>query len=823
MKKTLGFLGLGVALFAFGCAWYIQQSFPALDGFVRVADLQEPLNIQRDTADLTHIKATNDHDLWFGIGYVHAQERSWQLEFNRRLMHGELSEVFGYATVDTDKLMRTLGIMQAAQRQWDGLPAEGKATLTAYAEGINAFHATSRQALPPEFHILRTQPGRWTPQDSVGWSLMMALDLGGNWGTEFARLSAAQTLSTERLWELLPPYGAERPVSKVDLSKLYADLEVYRQPVTTAMISGAAHAASTGTTGQNDLKNRIVAQTGANDLLSQIGNIEGKGSNNWVVAGSHTVSGKPLLANDPHLGLGAPAIWYFASLQAPGINVVGATLPGIPYVVLGRTDKVAWGVTNTGPDVQDLYLEQINPDNPAQYRAPNIKGKTAWETFKVRQEIIKVKGEADLALTVRTSRHGPVLSDAQSSHTQLLDLSRYVLALRWSALDADNLTVMSGIAAARAQSVADLKLAYKTFHSPMQNLVMADVEGNIAYQAVGKVPLRRADNDILGLAPSPGWEARYDWAGWVPLAENPQDDGQKGWIATANQRITAPGYKHFLGQDYALPFRFDRIEALLAATPKHDLTSMASIQADVQSSAAARLLPVLRKAQSTHPLSAQAMAQMQPFEGNMQAQAAAPLIFATWVDELARSLVSPKVGEDKFKALYGKRHFRHSVELALLGKDNWWCAPKRCEDHVDAAWNVALDRLQLAYGSDVSQWQWGRAHPALSSHRPFSNVPALARFFEVESPTGGDPFTVNVGQYWPNENSKPFANRHAASMRTLFDLSDLEKSRFVYQTGQSGLVFSARYRDMAEPWRAGQTRPLQLKPATVAHSLTLMP
>ncbi|MCF8210595.1 MAG: penicillin acylase family protein, partial [Rhodoferax sp.] len=519
----------------------------------------------------------------------------------------------------------------------------------------------------------------------------------------------------------------------------------------------------------------------------------------------------------------APAVWYFARLQAPGVNAIGATFPGLPFVVLGRTDKVAWGATNTGPDVQDLYLEQINPDNPNQYRAPDVNGAVSWANFRTRRYVIKVKNQPDVPVTVRSTRHGPVLSDVQKSHQELMDTGKFVLTLRWSALDPDNHTVMAGLRSNGAQSVADLLQAYDAWHSPMQNMVVADVDGNIAYKAVGKVPLRHEGNDIMGLAPSPGWDPKYDWAGWIASGDNPEDRGEKGWIATANQKITPPGYKYFMGQDFALPTRFDRIEELLAASPRHDIHSMQTVQADQFSKATKRLLPVLQSARPKHALGLQAMGQLKGFDAVMRPDAPAPLVFAAWADEVTRSLIEPKLGEATFKNLYGKRNFRFAVEEALLEPDPWWCAPKTCAEHVDAALDRALDRLQAAYGADVAQWQWGRAHVALSVHSPFSKVAPLAPYFDVQVPTGGDAYTVNVGQYWAVDGKMPFANRHAASMRTIFDLNNLENSLFIYQTGQSGLVFSKRYRDMATTWSEVGYRPLQMNPGTMAHALTLNP
>lgn len=820
MKRTAAGLVMVVLLVGAGAAVYVQRSFAVLDGQLIVKGLREAVRVQRDAADVAHISAQTPQDAWFSIGYVHAQERAWQLEFNRRVMHGQLSEVFGAATLDTDKLMRALDIAGAAKRQYDGLPLHAKEALQSYSQGIEAFHQNSPQALSPEFHVLGVKPGAWAPEDSVGWALMMALDLGGNWGNEFARLSVARMLDSDRLWQLMPPYPGERPVASANLPALYRELGVYRVGETAA--STAMPAPVTG------ISASMLAWS--QELTRNAGTNEGKGSNNWVLAGSRTVSGKPLLANDPHLGLSAPAIWYFAGLRSPegkasdgtpiaAIDTVGATLPGLPFVVLGRTNRVAWGFTNTGPDVQDLFLEQINPQDASQYRTPE-----GWAPFTVRSETIRVKGQPDVQISLRATRHGPVLSDAQAVHAEVLNLSKYVIALRWSALDADNQTVLAGLQANQARNVSELFQAFAHYHSPMQSVVAADVDGAIGFKAAGQVPLRDAANDIRGVAPSPGWDARYDWKGWLPYEQTPQGDGgARGWIATANQRITAPGYPHYLTQDWALPYRYERIAQLINATEKHDAASMQAIHSDVTSLATRRLLPHLRQTQSPHPLAAAAQAQLQGFDGVMDANKAAPLIFAAWADELTRGLITPRIGEPRFKAIYGKRDYRAAVEGILDRNDAWWCQPLSCAEQSAAAFGRALDRLQAVYGADPARWRWGIAHPALSGHRPFGNVPALARHFDVSVPSHGDSYTVNVGQYNVGEAQGPFVNRHAASLRAVYDLADLEQSRFIYQTGQSGLVFSPRYRDMSTAWANTEYRPLQRKPARWAHALTLTP
>jgi penicillin amidase len=822
-------LALGLLL-AVAAGIYVQRSLPLLDGQLRLSVLKGPVEVKRDASDVTHVLAQSPLDAMRAIGYVHAQERGWQLDFNRRIMRGELSALLGPATLETDKLMRTLGIRQSAQAQWERLPAPAKAQLEAYAQGINAFYTEGSQALSPEFQILQVNPrdaaraGQyWDVLDSMGWSVMMALDLGGNWGTEFARLSMLQVLDTAALWQALPPYPGEPPAGSADLATLYRDLGVYKPAQKTA----AAPLSSSGHSPADRLRQRLAQDVVA--WTQEVGNVDGKGSNNWVVGGSRSATGKPWLANDPHLGLSAPAIWYFARLQAPAadgqpaLDVIGATLPGLPSVVLGRTDKVAWGFTNTGPDVQDLYLEQINPANPAQYRVPAPEGQTTWADFATRSETIRVKGQPDVNHVVRSTRHGPVLSDAQAAHGEVLDTAKYVLAVRWTALDADNSNVLAGVLSNQARSVGDLIEAYRHFHSPMQNVVMADVSGRIAYKAAGKVPVRAANNTIRGVAPSLGWDARYDWTGWLPYEDTPQDDGARGWIATANQRVHAADYPHFITQDWAPPWRQQRIEQLLEKTAKHDFASMQAIHGDQQSDATVLLLPYLQKTQSGHPLATAALAQLQGFDGHMHADSAAPLIYSAWVDAFTRGVIGGRVGQERFEKLYGKRLFRAGVEGILARDDVAWCGQGGCTKASGEALTRALEKLQAAYGADVAKWRWGDAHPAISIHRPFSNVAPLAKLFEVRVPTGGDPFTVNVGQYHLDKADAPYANRHAASLRALYDLSDLENSRFIYQTGQSGHVFSGRYRDMSGEWAAVQYRALKMKPDSWRNTLTLAP
>ena len=785
---------------------YLMRAQPQHEGTLRLSGLKSVVKVSRDGAGVVHIEGDSMADTAFALGFTHAQERGWQLEFNRRIMHGELAEILGEAALPVDKLLRTLGIYQVAQKQYAGYPEDVKASLQAYSKGIQAFYASGNQTLSPEFLLLGTKPGgrsgvAWEPADSVGWALMMALDLGGNWGQEISRLSVAKVMDTEHLWQLYPGYPGEAPATAVDLAKLYKELGVYSNKVSTSGNASSSNHASL-----------------AVPFLGEPGLVEGKGSNNWVISGDRTASGKPLLANDPHLGLGTPAIWFYAHLKSPEQNVIGATLPGMPLVVLGHNNHVAWGFTNTGPDVQDLYLEKINPANPLQYQTPD-----GWQAFETRQESIRVKGKPDVLHIVRRTRHGPVLSDAQSAHADIIDTSKFVLALRWAALDHDNHTLVAGMRGSQVSSVKDFLAAFKDYHSPMQNVVLADVQGHISYKAIGKVPVRKAENDLMGMAPAPGWDAKYDWAGWLPMDQTPEDHGQKGWIATANQRITPAGYPHFLGQDWVAPHRMDRITQMIEAKPQHDIESMKTMQNDVLSLSTQRLMPHLLAAKSSHALAPNAMKVLQSFNGEMKTEDAAPLIFAYWADELTRALVEPKLGKELFKSQYGKRHFRSFLEDTMAKQDAWWCLPKSCADHASEAFTRSLDRLSKEQGKDVAQWQWGKAHMAISSHRPLGQSPFLAKWLDVVEPSPGDPFTVNVGTYWLNEAREPFASRHAPSMRAIYDLNDLQNSLFIYQTGQSGVIGSEHYKDMSQEWATGQYRSLQMSPQSNASLLTLKP
>ncbi len=571
LLRWMGWSALLLALLMTAAAlWYRQSSQPLHEGKLTVPGLDSPVKVRRDEQGIPTIVALSERDAAFALGFVHAQDRLWQIEFNRRLASGRLAEVLGPSALPTDQFLRTLGVHRAAQKIYESLDAEHRALVDAYVGGINAYLTSRTGPLPPEFLLTRAPaPDPWVPADSVAWSLMMAWDLASySMRMELRRLRLAQTFTRAEIDDFYPPLQGEPPPAVADYVEMYRLLGALKS---TRLDSSANVLAEIPTAG--------------------FGDGEGLGSNNWVLAGRRTVSGKPLLANDPHLGLTAPSVWYFAALQAPGLDVIGATLPGLPGVVLGRNARVAWGMTNTGVDQQDLYLERLNPEDPQEYETPN-----GWQRFGVRVERIRVKGEPDVELVVRESRHGPVISglaaiDKSFSHP------RYVLALRWSALEPSDRTLPAIRALNRAQSVADAERALGDFQIVTQSMVLADADGRIGFVVTGRIPRRAADNDLRGIAPAPGWDARYDWEGYLPYAEVPRNlDPASGFIATANNRIVPLDYPHHLTFDWFAPYRLRRIEQLVGAREKHDVASTRAIQADVLSIPARELMAVFAAA-----------------------------------------------------------------------------------------------------------------------------------------------------------------------------------------------------------------------------------
>ncbi|MFA7278539.1 MAG: penicillin acylase family protein [Sterolibacterium sp.] len=762
---------------------YLKSSLPQISGTLSLPGLLAPAEIQRDHHGIPHIYAQTLRDANFALGFAHAQDRLWQMEMNRRISAGRLAELFGPVSLDTDRFLRTLGIRRVSLATWDKLDADTRSIFEAYTDGVNAFLAINDKPLPPEFILLGHRPEPWSAIDSVAWIKMMAWDLNSSWRPELLRMQLAGRLSTRQVQEFLPPYPGDTAPALPDLGALYASF---------------ATAAT-----------RIAAAAPAQPP-------EGIGSNNWVVDGSRSTSGKPLLANDPHLGLTAPGVWYFAHLDTPTEHVIGATLPGVPMVVLGRNDRIAWGFTNTAPDVQDLFIERLDPADAAFYDTPEGR-----QRFVMVSERIKVKGQADTLMTVRISRHGPMISDAFAEAARATPKG-YALAFAWTTLREDDLSVQALVRLGRARNWNEFIDAMRDFHSPQQNIVYADVAGNIGYIAPGRVPLRRTDNDLNGLAPAPGWLAQYDWQGFIPFEALPQQfNPASGAIATANEKITPPDYKYWITSQWEPPFRAMRIAELLAARQQHDLASFAAMQADIRSLYVREVLPLLLAAPLNNAAAQRAADLLRNWDGTMASELVEPLLVSAWLRELTRLVYADELGE-LFVANWAERPIFMLNVLRNHEGQGRWCddvatpQPETCAGMIARALDLALADLSRRFGPDMAQWRWGDAHVAVSEHHPFSQQELLAPWFELRQRVSGDTWTLDVGRTAPNHQTQPFATRHAASLRGIYDLADPDRSLYMHSSGQSGNLFSSLYGDLNPPWAAMAYLPMSMNRADIA-------
>ncbi|AAS82314.1 penicillin acylase family protein [Thermus thermophilus] len=747
-------------LLGFSGYLYLRASLPQGEGRIALEGLSAPVEVVRDGKGVVRIRAATLKDLFFAQGFVHAQERLWQMEFQRRVGQGRLSEILGEATLPQDRFLRTWGFYRAARAAYGKLYPEEKEAVDAYAAGVNAFLA-SGAPLPPEFRLLGFRPEPWTGPDVLVWAKMMSYDLSGNWEEELKRHRLlARGVSPKRLLELKPPYPEDAP------TVLRAE----------------------------DLKLPLKREEAPSALLRMAPPRFMEASNNWVVAGSRTETGKPFLANDPHLALQAPSLWFLMALEAPGLRAIGATLPGLPGVVIGRNERIAWGVTNVGADVEDLYLlEEVEG------RGYRYKGRVV--PYGVREEVIRVKGGREEVLKVRETVYGPVITDA------LEDPPKTPMALRWVSLDEEDHILMAFLGVNRAGNWEEFKKALLPYSAPSQNFVYADVEGNIGYIAPGKFPVRKEGH--TGMVPVPG-NGEWDWLGYRRPEEWPQAfNPARGYLVTANHKVTPKGFPYALTYDWAEPYRAERIEELLLAKEKLSLEDMKAIQQDQKSLLYRDFRPVL---ELLTPLSEGARAwrdRLLAWDGTMAPGSEEALVFALWYTELTR-LPQREVGE----AYWDEPRY---LLKALKEGDKNCDQPETeyresCLDYAALALERALDRKE-ALGARA----WGEVHRARFPHAVLTHTP-LKRLSDREVAFGGDRYTVNVGPFDP----ETLAMGHGPSYRQIVDLSDMEGSLFVHPMGQSGHFLSRHYADLLPLWQRGDYLPMRFG-APLGRTLLLEP
>ena len=775
--------------------WLASRSLPDYNDQVEVSGLTAPVEIVRDNANVPHIFGETDRDVFFGLGFAHAQDRMWQMIMLRRTAQGRLSEVFGAATLEIDKVLRRFDIYSLSVRSAEALDPATRGALEAYAAGVNArLDQINAQALgrgAPEMLLFNAPMAPWRPADSIAITKLMAVQLSGHLEAEVIRARTSLALpDQDRLRDILP----DSPGSGVAALPEYAALAP-GAPTHAKNIPLNPHPLS-------PFKPRELA--GA--------------SNAWAAAPSRSASGGTLLANDPHLGFTAPAIWYLARLELQSGGVIGGTIPGMPVVLTGRSAALGWGLTSSYLDDQDVFIEELNPDNPEEYRTPD-----GFAPFQTRKSIITVKDAAPVTLTLRWTDNGPVLP---GTHYNLASITPpgHVTTLAWTALSARDTSLSAAMRLMQAKTVEEGLAAAEDYIAPSQNLTLVDAE-NIAMKTIGAMPRRDAAHQSQGRMPAPGWIATNRWQGMMPYTANPEFVAPAGGILgnTNNKTVERPFPNHvsFVWGDTQ---RVQRWQRLMQTRQVHTRDSFIEAQLDTVSFTARSLLPLIgaelwftgEAAPDGTPerQRQRALILLAGWSGEMNEHLPEPLIYAAWLRSLQARLIQDELGPlaDEFthvQPLFIERVFR-DVDGAGV-----WCdvlqssRVETCPEMARLALDDAIIWINETWGDNLETLRWGDAHQATHDHQVLGEVPVLRYFVNIRQSTSGGDNTLLRGRTkgtLPN----PFHNVHGAGYRGVYDFADPDSSVFVTSTGQSGHFLSRHYDDMAQLWRRGEYIPMSL-------------
>jgi len=841
-----------------------QRGWPQTSGTISLAGLDHPVQVVRDFYGILQITADDPHDLFMAQGYVHAQERMWQMEVSRRIGAGRLSELFGAGTLDKDRYIRTLGWRQAAQRDLDAMSDDTKAILSAYAEGVNAWIDQHDGRLSTPFVVAGLLSGsggvggikleHWTPLDTATWQKVQAWSLGGNVDTEIFRLRADARLgSPAKTDELFPAYGAAMPiVTRSDALGNSATPLVIKD---AHVVPGAAASGATPSISPDEDK-ALADLAGLGTDISTLAGLDrgdglgshGVGSNNWVVSGDRTQSGKPILANDPHLGFGIPSVWIMNGLHCREVSdacpwdVAGVTFPGAPGVVLGHNAKVSWGATNVGPDTEDLFLESVDKNDPNRYI---FQGQSI--PFDVRHETIKVAGKPDVELDVRSTKHGVVLSDVD---TRLKDGP--VLSLRWTTTAEADTALETFLKIDRASSFDEFHAAFDGYGSPSQNFIYADVDGHIGYVLPGLIPIRAgaADGDRV----RDGASGANEWTGYLPRDQLPwQLDPKAGQVVSANNAPVDGQYPYFLGDDWDPGYRAARIIELLAQVAgKLTVDDMKSIESDTKVLRADAMIPALL-ALSPKPASAEGQVLLDRIRGwdhlcDVDSYGCAAYMAVEVA--LQRAIFDDELGPLARDYVGTTFAWQALIKTLQTPSSRWWDLAQAGQNPThdptalaSSAIDGAAADLKQALG-DPANWHWGTLHTVTFKESTLgsSGLLPLELYFNpsARGVAGADGAIDNnyyqVSRAYPDPDDPDFnplglgqlfSVTNGPSLRFVVDMSDLDAARIVITTGQSGNPFAAHYNDLIPLWATGQTVALPFSPANVAASavetLTLSP
>ncbi|MBO8155568.1 MAG: penicillin acylase family protein [Bacillaceae bacterium] len=751
---------------------YISRTLPQTEGTIEIDGLYARVEVIRDQSGVPHIKAQNEHDLFLAQGYITAQERMFQMELSRRLASGRLSEVVGKDALQSDRYFRTLGLRRAAEKSYTVYSDEAKEVMQWYADGVNAYlkDAQADYRLSVEFFLMGIEPEPWTPIDSLTIGKYMAFDLGGHWERQAFNYYLLHHFPEKKALELFPDYPDAAPTIIKDDE--YVDIA---EAFSSAVIPNPFN-----------------------------------GSNNWVVDGSKTESGKPLLANDPHLGLDTPSIWFQTHLQSPDLNVSGVIFAGVPGIIVGHNDHIAWGVTNVGPDVQQLYLEKRHPEDPYKFLYEN-----RWEQAEVIKETIFVKDEEPVKLEVVETRHGPVISEfAKKSGEET------VLSLRWTALDATT-ELEAVLELNRATNWDQFEKGLEKFLVPAQNFVFASTDGTIAYKANGLIPIYPDEKDAL--LPLEGWKKENEWRGFIPFDELPKVvNPDKGFIASANNKITPDNYPYHISHVWAQPYRYKRIEEFLSNRNGLTVKDMQKLQMDQLNLQAREFVPMFLTILEESRLSPDEQEAIQLLSGwnyMDDKHLAAPLIFHQWMEKIKHMLYE-EIPEEMMGFFKAKDQTTDELlRKAYRGEAVSWIDEKGgLESVLKVSLKETLNHLSSQYGDEMLVWNWGDDHQLRFDH-PLSSVRFLNYFFNPEDPIpiGGSSVTVMAAA-----QGKDGMVNHGAPWRFVADLNHLSQAWHIVGPGQSGHFRSGWYHDQRDDWAEGNYHVTKIKQAE-GDILTLVP
>ena len=807
--RVLLWLLLAVLIVLAGAAAYAyyaaHSALPQLDGRLQLSGLAAPVTVTRDSHGVPTIEASSLDDLFFAQGYVTAQDRLWQMDVMRRFGSGELSEILGEDLLKVDREQRILGLRAAAKKALDIANPRDRSFFEAYARGVNAYIATHGHKLPIEFRILGYAPRPWLVEDSLVIANEMVKDL--NYHYFFDALSREKILAklgpeltadlyVNRSWHDRPPTAMREDLNQPDNNAGDSDDE------------------DNGDDSPDDSVTRGKIPLGGSEALP-VENPEGlpvDGSNDWVISGTHTVTGKPLLSNDMHLGHQMPNLWYEAHLHAGTLDAAGVTLPGMPYVIVGHNQRVAWGFTNVGPTVTDVYVENFNGQGA--YQTPN-----GWVQPEHRTEVIHVKGKPDVSVDVKITRHGPVITELVPGETRLL-------ALRWTLYDGLHIPFFDVNA---AQNWQEFRRAFSQLDAPGQNVVYADVDGNIGYQTTGKIPIRAAGDGSL---PVSGADNAHEWASYIPFEKLPSIyNPPSGIIGTANGRITPDNYPNSISMEWEAPWRTARIYHVLESGRQFSAADMLGLQTDIHSEAdlfaAERFVYAVDHAAKPSARAKQAADLMRSWDGRMQASSAAPTIAESSIRELRRLLLEPKLGSapadrEKEDAVLNWKTYSWEMrsvwlENILLHRPKRWLPETfpNYDELLTAAVEAAVNGPETP--KDLASWRWGAFNAVIIEHPILGKIPIIRRWAGpgVQEQSGSG-YTV-----------KAVTRHHGPSERFTANLADLDQSTLNLVTGQSGNFMSQYYMDQWKAWYEGTTFTLPFSARAVeaarTHRLVLEP